>query len=299
MLKKISIPIRYIWKHPITKNNKFIGLSRFIIWQLKSRVNTNSHIINWIGNVKLSVNKSMHGATGCIYVGLPEFNDMSFLLHFLKPDSFFIDIGANIGVYSLLASGIKKCNTISIEPIPQTYNYLNKNIEINHLEKKITSLNIGLSYQEGELYFTSDKDTTNHVVETKTEKTIKINVNTLDNIFPKDISNDILIKLDVEGFEYNVLKGGNNLLKNTYLKAIIVELNGCSERFGLNDGMVDEVLVYNGFKKFNYNPFKRELTEIEKFHTIENTLYLRNSAIAEIKQQLKNAEPYKIFNKTI
>ncbi|WP_170228032.1 FkbM family methyltransferase [Vicingus serpentipes] len=297
MIKKLSIPLKYIANHPLTKSNKWSGYFRFFKWQLNAKAHVQT--INWFGDLKLNINKSMHGATGCIYVGLPEFNDMSFLLHFLKRDSFFIDIGANVGVYTLLASGHNKCQSISIEPIPQTYQYLNKNIELNQLKDKVNCLNIGLSKQEEELYFTNDGDTVNHVVPNKANNTTTVKVDTLDQIFPQQITNDILLKIDVEGFEYNVLKGGNKVLKNKNVKAIIIELNGCSDRYGLNDGMVDELLIQNGFKKYDYNPFERSLTVLEKFHTEENTLYLRESALEEISSQLKSATPFIIYGKNI
>ena len=297
MIKKISIPLKYISNHPLTKNSKWDGFFRFLNWQLKA--SKTPQIIKWIENLKLSVNKGMHGATGCIYVGLPEFNDMSFLLHYLKPDSFFIDIGANVGVYTLLASGHNKCKSISIEPLPQTYQNLKKNIELNKLENKVKSLNIGLSQQQEELYFTNDGDTVNHVVPEKSNNTTTVKVETLNQIFPQQITNETLLKIDVEGFEYNVLKGGYEVLKNKNVKAIIIELNGCSERYGLNDGMVDELLIQNGFKKYDYNPFERSLSVIENFHTEENTLYLRASAIEEISSQLKKSTPFTIYGKTI
>jgi FkbM family methyltransferase len=299
MFKKISIPLKYIINHPLTKENKVSGIIRFIKWQLSSRINSGAHIVNWIGGLKLSVTKSMHGATGCIYVGLPEFRDMAFLLHYLKKDSFFIDIGANIGVYTLLASGVNKCNSICIEPIPKTFNYLKKNIELNNLQDKVTCLNIGLSKEKDNLYFTKDKDTVNHVVGKESDNTIKVDVDTLDNIIPENFSAETLIKLDVEGFEYNVLKGGNKFLQNDHLKAIIVELNGSSDRFGFKDAMVDEELVKHGFSKFDYNPFDRNLTKIEQFHSEENTLYIRDSEVESVKLKVKKAPPFQLLNKLI
>lgn len=47
----------------------------------------------------------MTGATGNIYVGLHEFEDMAFLLHVLRRTDLFVDVGANIGSYTILAGG--------------------------------------------------------------------------------------------------------------------------------------------------------------------------------------------------
>lgn len=300
MLKKILIPVKYIWNHPLTKGNKLFSIFRFIKWQLKASIKPNTnHSVYWFCNLKLSVKKGMHGATGCIYVGLPEFNDMSFLIHLLNKNDYFIDIGSNVGVYSLLASGINQCKSIAIEPIPSTFQSLNKNISINKLEEKITSLNIGLAKNHGELFFTKDDDTMNHVIDEQTTESISVKVDTLDNIFPKNNFDNVLIKIDVEGFEYNVLKGGSESLKNDKILAFIVELNGCGEKFGFKDEMVDEILSNNGFDKYTYDPFNRKLISLKNFNTEENTLYLKKEKLNKIEQKLKSAPAIKIYNHNI
>lgn len=297
MFKKISIPLKYIWNHPITKSNRVAGLIRFVKWQLKANLTpTKPHTVKWIENLKLNITKGMHGATGCIYVGLPEFKDMSFLLHYLNSDSYFIDVGANVGVYSLLAAGIKGCETVTIEPITSTFNYLEQNITLNQLEKKITPLNIGLSFEKGQLYFTQGEDTMNHVTDKETNNSITVEVDVLDRIISPTEQRNTVIKLDVEGFEYNVLSGGQNTLKNENITAFIVELNGCGLKFGFKDEMVDELLTNNGFEKYDYDPFNRSLQKIKTFNTEENTLYLRTSKVKAIEQLLQNADSISIFN---
>ena len=298
-MKKLLRPFRFILSHPLTKNNKILGVFNFLMWQIKSRINKNEQIVTWLEGLKLNIKKGMHGATGCIYVGLPEFEDMSFVLHFLKKDDLFLDIGANVGVYSLLASGIKQAKTIAFEPVPLTYNYLKKNITINQLNELITPLNIGLADKNGKLYFTSDGDTTNHVTTSKNNNSIEVEVKTLDNITENIITTDTLIKMDVEGFEIKVLEGASNILQNPFLFALIVELNGCGKRYGFNDVEVDKTLVENGFDKYNYNPFTRQLTKIENFHKEKNTLYIKASRIEYIQEKLTSAESFKIFNNVI
>ena len=298
-MKTLLRPFRFIFSHPLTKNNKILGIINFLIWQLKSRINKNEQVISWFEGLKLNIKRGMHGATGCIYVGLPEFEDMSFLLHFLKKDDLFLDIGANVGVYSLLASGIKQAQTIAIEPVPTTFNFLQKNIVLNQLNKTITSLNIGLADKNGNLYFTSDGDTNNHVTDTKTDKSIEVDVKTLDTITENILTVDTIIKMDVEGFEIKVLEGATCILQNPLLQAVIVELNGCGKRYGYQDADVDKTLLENGFERYEYNPFKRELIKIAHFHTEKNTLYLRESKIEYIKEKLKKSNPYHIFNRSI
>lgn len=298
-MKNLLRPVKFIFSHPLTKNNKILGILNFFIWQIKSRFSKNEIIVNWFGGLKLKVKRGMHGATGCIYVGLPEFEDMSFVLHILRKNDLFLDIGANVGVYSLLASGVKNAKTLAFEPVPSTFNYLTNNISFNKLNHLVTIHNIGLSDKKGYLYFTSDSDTTNHVTSNSGVNTVKIDVETLDNATKNLVDIDTIIKMDVEGFEIKVLEGAIQTLTNKHLIGLIVELNGCSKRYGFEDKDVDEILTKNGFGKYEYNAFDRKLTEIDHFHNEKNTLYLKTSRIVYINEKLASAEPFKIFNKVI
>ncbi len=59
----------------------------------------------------------MTGATGNIYAGLHEFDDMAFFLHLLRPEDMFADVGSNIGSYTILASGVVGAKSVAFEPV--------------------------------------------------------------------------------------------------------------------------------------------------------------------------------------
>ena len=59
--------------------------------------------------------------TGNIYCGLAKFADMAFVLHVLRAGDLFVDIGANAGAYTLLASSVTGAKTTCFEPAPATY----------------------------------------------------------------------------------------------------------------------------------------------------------------------------------
>ena len=56
-----------------------------------------------------------------IYCGLHEAPDMAFLLYFVRPSDTFLDIGAYVGSYMILASGAVCPHSIAIDPVPSTY----------------------------------------------------------------------------------------------------------------------------------------------------------------------------------
>lgn len=281
--------IKFIYTHPLNKRKKIASICTFIKWQIVSRIWNSSFIFNWIDNSKLIVSKGMTGATGNIYVGLMEYKDMSFLLHYLQKEDLFYDIGANVGVYTVLSSKICGVKTISIEPLPNTYSKLIDNININRLENVIAE-NIGLSSEKSKLYFTNDKDTMNCVTERNNPSSVEVEVNTLDEITNLyGIPN--IMKIDVEGYEENVLDGGIKTLQSENLKVIIIELNGNGKKFGSNDDDIHKKLLDQGFQPFSYDPFIRKLKQLNLYGT-HNTIYIREDYLNEVEKTLKNSKPF-------
>jgi len=240
--------------------------------------------------------KGLSGATGNLYCGLMEYSDMGFLLHFLRSDDLFVDIGANIGVYTILASAEVKANTISIEPIPSTFKSLVDNININNLQDKVQVMNIGLGGNVGKLNFTKSLDCINHVALPNDLDTIEVSIYPLDAILPEAIT-PILIKIDVEGFETEVLKGAEKTLSNDDLKVIIIELNGSGKRYDFDDTTIHDKLLSYGFKPYSYNPKIKRLLALDTY-TSHNTIYLRDIQFVEnrieFSRSIKIGQRYKI-----
>jgi FkbM family methyltransferase len=218
-----------------------------------------------------------------------EYEDMSFLLHLLRANDLFVDIGANVGVYTVLASGEIGANSISIEPIPTTFSHLSENITLNDISSKVIAFNIGLGSKPGKLFFTKDKDTVNHVSTEADKHTMEVQVNTLDNIL--QTRSPILIKIDVEGFETEVLKGSSSTLSNPALKAIIIELNGSGNRYGYDENTIHDQLLSHGFQPFSYAPKNRTLHLLPTYNNL-NTIYIRD--IDFVASRVKEARKVKV-----
>ncbi len=103
MVAKLFNLARFISEHLLTRDHQLAAWLRFIRWQIGSRLLKHPLIIPWVGPTKLIIERGMVGATGNLYCGLHEFDDMGFVLHFLRPDDLFLDIGANVGTYTVLA----------------------------------------------------------------------------------------------------------------------------------------------------------------------------------------------------
>jgi len=280
---------RLLVSHPLTKNHPIKSVNRFLQWQIGNRIIPFNIIFPFTKKSKLIIAKGMTGATGNLYFGLHEFEDMAFLLHFLREEDYFLDAGANVGSYTVLASGHVGCKSISVEPVPSTFSNLLNNVFINQMYDKVQPLNIGLGKESAMLRFTKSLDTVNHIATEEDTNTIDVPIKSVDEIVGVNIPT--LIKIDVEGYETEVLKGASLTLKNANLKAIIIELNGSGGRYGFDEKEIHDLFVSLDFSPYQYEPFSRKLKRIDTFGSY-NTIYIRD--INFVESRIKTAEKIEI-----
>lgn len=294
-MKIIKRTFGFIHTHPLAKKHLMKAYLRFTIWQIKTRIKPRLQPVKFLHHIRFFAKQKLTGVTGNIYTGLHEFHEMGFLLHFLNEGDVFFDVGANVGSYTLLASGICGAKTISFEPIPETFTILKQNIALNGLELLVQMENKGVGSQSGSIHFSQTEDTTNHVIaiDEKIENSILVPIVRLDEFLAD--KKPILMKIDVEGFENEVLNGANLLLSDQSLKAIIIELNGSGGRYGSDEHEIHLKLLAHGFKSYGYNPFKRELDTIDL--KSDNTIYIRD--IEFTKERIEHAKAFTVFNEVI
>lgn len=298
-MKRLKAIFKTINTHPLAGKHRIKAFGKFIYWQLINFVDPKERKVKFLNNTYLLAKKSMKGATGNIYLGLHEFSEMGFMLHFLRKGDMFFDIGANIGSYTILAAGEVGAHAIAFEPIPSTYNALKNNLKINKINTLVEALNVGVGAKAGTLIFSEAYDTVNHVIplseRSSTKNGLEVAVVAIDEIV---INNKIpiLIKIDVEGFETEVLNGMNSILNNYFLKGIIIELNGSGKRYGYDESLIHQKLISFGFSPFEYDPFNRKLTIINE-HGKFNTLYLRDNLF--IKERILSADKIEVFSELL
>lgn len=286
--------IQFVINHPLNRKHRLNSVIRFAKWQVGSRLVPGSIVFNWINGSKFLVNTGETGLTGNIYTGLHEFVDMAFLLHVLRAEDLFVDIGANVGSYTILACSAVGSRGIAFEPVPNTYKRLIENMRLNYLDEKVKCINKCVGAQPGSTSFTSDSDTTNHAlaVGEKSDKTVDVEVISLD-LALKDES-PVLIKLDVEGYETLVLEGAQEILKKQSLHSVIIELNGSGSRYGFDELKILELMLDYGFNTYSYNPPTRELVDLKgKNLNSGNTLFIRNKAFVE--ERIRSAPIISIY----
>lgn len=152
-----------------------------------------------------------------------EEHELVLISKYIPRNAVILDIGANIGNHSLyFASKCHSARIYSFEPVPETFDILKKNVELNHMTDVIKPINIGLSDT-----ITTGKITrfaSNNIGATVVQKSKdgSITLNKLDNIDIPEGRVDFA-KIDVEGHEQLVLKGAVETLKK-YKPVIFIEI---------------------------------------------------------------------------
>jgi hypothetical protein len=167
-----------------------------------------------------------------------------------------VDIGANVGLYSLYAKYLPNSQFYSFEPFKFTYDLLNDNIKINNINN-VKTYNIGLSDNKGKTIL--NVCLSHDGLSTMGENPLRFNdihpveveIDTLDNIF---YNNDIkvdFIKIDTEGYEYNILKGGEKTIKK-YKPIIQLEYNVTNmKQCNINPEQLLNYINELGYKQHN------------------------------------------------
>ena len=137
--------------------------------------------------------------------------DLHDLLMEYPSDFTFLDIGANQGLYSLIACNNPHCQAVyAFEPMPDTFALLNKNILANQVQGKITAVNAAISNTNGTATLTLDPSHTGGATLHGTENSAAKNSVVVDLIDHSTLANkirltgDVIVKVDVEGHEETV-----------------------------------------------------------------------------------------------
>jgi FkbM family methyltransferase len=249
----------------------------FVKWQLGIRMIPGSVVFEWVGGARTVIQRGDTGMTQNIYCGLQDFGDMAYVLHATTPQDLFVDVGANLGGYTILACAARGARGYCVEPVPATYRRLLDNIAINNLSSRVVTLNIGLSNRDGELNFTAGDGCYNRVIANGEPNAdcITVPVRTLDSVLSGESPS--MMKIDVEGFETPILDGAEATLGNASLHSVIMELNGFGARYGFDDERIVRRMRDYGFSTYQYEPFSRQLLPIAgKSQSGDNTLFVRN-----------------------
>jgi FkbM family methyltransferase len=259
------------------------GLKYFLKIADKMGIADKSYIKRLPDNFLMQLNPTEHIQQQLFWYGYYEKALGDILKKIIKPGGVFIDIGANIGYFSLLiANNVPTAKVISFEPARDIFLKLKENISINNI-KNITPFNaaIGEMNEEKELFISGADNlgmSSFQQPENFSGKKEIVQVLTIDDWFKRaGLAKIDVIKLDVEGSELSALKGMSEVLQS-FKPMVIVEINPETlAMFGLKSAT-----IHNYLDKFNFKGFiiseAGELTKIgeNEINETVNVLYAHN-----------------------
>jgi FkbM family methyltransferase len=188
---------------------------------------------------------------------------VTILKKYLKPGSVFIDVGANIGFFSIIAARIigEKGMVYAFEPTDYFYSVLQRNLNENKIDNCFT-FKFGLSDSEkSEKIIFLDSSATMHVqADQVAESDEKIELKTFDSfVIEKKLSRIDFIKVDIDGHEPYFLNGALNSIEK-FNPLILLEINHLSYRAA----GVDVIDFYSKLKSMGFYMYDEfNLTEIK------------------------------------
>lgn len=166
----------------------------------------------------------------------------------------FVDCGANSGQYSLKAANTNVFKqVISFEPCGKSYQRLEMNVSINKLSSIIKTFPFALGESEYTASLSSSLDQENYIVlkSDKINNSEIIQVKRLDS-FSELSGCHLVIKIDVEGFEENVLNGATKLFEGNMVLLVIMECNDSSlKNYQIDRHKASSILLKYGFKPYD------------------------------------------------
>jgi len=206
------------------------------------------------------------------------------MANLLRPGMTFIDVGAHVGYYSLLAARAvgPTGQVIAFEPSPDNYALLTENIELNNLAHTIRAENVALDERSGErsLYLSTFNTGDHRIYSTLSDddqmfnagaqrNSVRVSVRSLDEyLSERNIGSVDMIKIDVQGAEMAVLSGMRKTLSSNPNIILFTEFwpHGLS-RFGTNAQTLLSFLIEEvGFSLFHILPGVQRLERIEPLH---------------------------------
>jgi FkbM family methyltransferase len=223
---------RLLWDTPGNRGQRASWLLLSVLWFFHKRISKRPWHISVYGGMKFACHPESLMAEHLLYRSeYFDYDEMKFIHDFLQPGDCFLDVGANIGLYTLLAATRVQGGPIfSVEPHPANLKLLRENLEANHLTNvQVLAVAAGAEDSEATL---SDSDVFAGVAagENSEDSGPCVPVRRLDALLGSH--SPAVTKVDVEGYEWGVFRGLSESIAAGRLPIVLFELIGHMTKYG-------------------------------------------------------------------
>jgi FkbM family methyltransferase len=240
VIKKI---VGFIWTHPANERERVRALLRALSFQARAKLLHQRTLARLGDRSMVWVDLHRTAASKVVYANPPDHSEMLTWRRALRPGDLFIDVGANIGAYTIWASELG-AEVIALEPAKDTFALLVENIVLNGYAVKPIEAAAGAVC--GTARFTSGRDCVNRLDPGGSVETMMVTIDSIIN--DRTVAG---MKVDVEGFEIEVLRGCERALSEHRIKLIQLEWNTASRAaVGTDRKPVAGLLAEHGYGLF-------------------------------------------------
>ena len=273
---------------PTLRANIHRVFGRYLYWKWSARIGKKRILADHIPPLQLVVKEEFPASIRDYVFGLHAESEMGFMMHFLRKDDFFVDIGANIGTYSLLAAAVSEAFVLSFEPDDARREFFKDQVTVNALAPLIFIDGRVVSTKEETLIFSEQSVSKNIYVEAGVPR-IAVSMDSLELD-----KTPIMVKIDAKGYDLEVIQGMRELLEHDELKVVLCDFSEDIEEEVKN--LVREIIRSKGFKVCAYDPKQRSLEEVP-VQDKQLMLFVRDQEFVE--QRLLLAKTFKWYNKEL
>lgn len=244
-------------------------LFRLLCWRLNCLLGWERTVSLRARRLKFHVPAEWHGAAKLIYVFRDDYEtDLALLDRFLSSGQVMIDVGANYGVFSLVASRLvgNGGKVIAFEPARSTFSVFERNLALNGI-RNVTALRVALSEAPGKLRLYHNIDATRNSLAPSPDAQDfeEVEVRTLDEVAKEhSIGRVGFLKIDVEGADELVCRGAIQTLRRSFPPVLFEHNRDSAARIGLknNTGCALAGLGYHFYHFRGSNLCRIESTDL-------------------------------------
>jgi FkbM family methyltransferase len=243
--------------HPVGRRRPVRTLYRFWRWQIHRRL-SGQPVVAEVGGCRIICPAWSNLAGYWISVGWHEYQELRFVEDFIREGDLAIDVGANLGLYSILMAR-RGARVTAFEPSPRARGVLLSNLELNRVQHYVRVEAAALSDFSGEAWLTVSFEASNHLLADPsshdvTPVTVKRLDDYLDVLGLDGMSSLSYIKIDVEGHDLSVLRGAESIIKLARPTISVEVWNGGDE--------IREWFRERDYSIFLYDPARYDLWSV-------------------------------------
>jgi FkbM family methyltransferase len=276
------------WNHKGNRGKRLVSLFAGYYWFFYSKISNKPKDVKVFDKLIFRCYPGTSHAQSLFFNGsaFDDWDNMHFINKILCDGDRFLDIGANVGLHTLLAASKIGDNgyILSIEPISSNVKILKENVQLNSLSN-VNILQIGISDLKGEYLFTAD-DVGSHMTDVEGTNTEKVSCLMLDDVLETDLEEFIITKIDVEGMELKIFKGAEKSFSKGLFPIIIFEFNGLQDRFSVDQ---KEIYDFFGKKAYIFGSYNHDLKTLCLDNALhKDTIAVEKSFVNEISSRYKD-----------